>query len=367
MEVRVKGIRIRRLAAVLGTASIALTVLVAPVSAARSTSKLILVGSSLGSGVNDPGPTATGAAQLTFTPVSAGNLSLFDVVVKNGGTQNINNVQLSVGYDSVDTVESARPVTSALTPAFPIAFPAGTVTIASFTGAGCSLDAPDVGPISCTIGTLAKGASFRLEVVLATSVAGTVPVKAVSKVSENTNDNGSNQDTFAAEGNLVVTPFSCDSTSAYLPGNAGTKTIGTCPVGDAANANQQAFSVQFPARLSTVTLNESTATLCPVATGCFGATFEADIVGDATSDIVTWTVTIDLTSVGRTNLNLNKLVVYHYNDAGVLSPTDGIANTKKNECKNAGQANCIVSASITSDILTVVFQTDGNGSTRLLG
>jgi hypothetical protein len=340
------------------------TVLVGSAAAARSTSKIVLIGSSTANGVNDPGPTGSGQANLTFTPVTAGNLTFFDVVVKNAGGQTLNSVQLSVGYDDNATIENGRPVTSALTPTFPVAFPANTVTISSALPAGCS--APDAaGPISCAVGTLGKGSSFRLEVVLATSVAASIPVKAVTKVAENTNDNGSNQDTFAAEGGLTVAPFSCETSSAYLPGTSGQKSLSTCAVGDAANSNKQSFGVKFPARLTTVTLNEDgTANLCPV-TDCFGATFVADITGDTTSDVVTWTVNIDLVEVGKTNFNVKQLVVYHYDDAGVLSPAAGIANTKQTQCKSTTQTNCIVDASITSDILTVVFQTDGNGSTRL--
>ena len=347
------------------TALLVSQVFVGTIDAAKSTSKVVLIGSSTttASGVNDPGPAATGQALLTFTPVSAGNMTFFDVVVKNAGGQTLNNTQLSVGYDDNPTVEGVRPVTTTLTPTFPLAFSLSPtpVTLSSSLPTNCNTTN---GPINCTIGTLLAGTSFTIGVVLSTSVAGTVAVKAVTKVAENTNDNGSNQDTFAAEGTLSVGAFSCDGSSAYLPGS-DPKSLSTCPVADARNANRESFGVAFPGHLTTLTLNEDgTSTLCPV-TDCFGALFVADITGDTTSDIVTWTVNIDLVPIGKTNLNLNKLVIYHYDDAGVLSPATGIANTKQNLCKSTTQANCVVSAVITNDVLTVVFQTAGNGSTRI--
>jgi hypothetical protein len=361
--------RLGTLAAV--TVLLASQAFVGAASAAKSTSKVVLIGSSVGaSGVNDPGPAATGQANLTFTPVSAGNMTFFDVVVKNAGGQSLNNIQLSVGYDSNADPESGRPVTLAVTPTFPVAFPVSTgVTLSSFSPAGTTCAAADasVGRIDCVVGTLSKGASFKLQVVLATSIAGNVPVKAVTKAAENSNDNGGNQDTFAAEGTLPIGAFSCDSSSAYLPGSAADKTIGTCPIGTSGNANKQSFGVKFPARLTTVTLKEDgTADLCPVS-DCFGTTFVADITDDAATDTITWTVSVDLVAAGKTNLNLNKLVIYHYAD-GDTADADAvaIANTNKNVCKTTSQKDCVVAlATITNDILTVSFQTAGNGSTRL--
>ena len=338
-------------------------------AAPKPTSKSVLIGSSTttGSGVNDPGPTGTGTANLTFLPVSAGNHTLFDVVVKNNGGQTLNNIQLSVGYDDNNTPENGRPVTTSLTPTFPVAFPAGNVTIASFvpTGTTCAAADASLGPINCTVGTLPTGASFKLQVELATTTGGGVPVKAVTKVAENTNDNGSNQDTFAAEGVLNIADFSCDSSTGYEAPNGGTNTLGTCPVTDTRNGNRQSFGVTFPGRLTTISLNEdATANLCP-DTACFGSTFVASIVGDTTGDIITWNISVDLVPLGKTNLNLNKLVVYHWNDAGTLSPAGGIANTQKNQCKSDSQTNCFLSATITDNVLNAVFRTAGNGSTRL--
>jgi hypothetical protein len=340
--------------------------------AGKTTSKGVLIGSSTttSSGVNDPGPDATGQANLTFTPVTAGNMTFFDVVVKNAGGQTLNNVQLVVGYDSATAPENLRPVSTTVTPTFPLAFSASpiSVALASFSP-GTPTCSTATGPITCAVGTLNAGKSFTLQVVLTTALssdAANIAVKAVTKVAENTNDNGANQDTFAAEGSIAVAGFSCGTSSAYLPGS-DPKSLGTpCSVGDPANDLHQSFGVKFPGRLTTLTLNEDgTSTLCPT-TDCFGALFVADIAGDTTSDIVTWTVNIDLVAVNRTNLNLNKLVIYHYNDAGALSPAAGIANTKQNQCKSDTQANCVVSAVIdATNVLTVSFQTAGNGSTRI--
>jgi len=361
------------------TALLASLMFVGTAQAGKSTSKVVLIGSSTStaSGVNDPGPNGTVPANLTFTPVSAGNMTFFDVVVKNAGGQTLNNVQLAVGFDNNGENESARPVTTtSVTPTFPVAFPTATATVSSFvgSGAGCSAGVAPTDPaISCAVGTLNSGKSFTLQVVLVTSRAAptSIPLKAVTKVAENTNDSGSNQDTFAAEGGLPVIPFSCDGSTAFLPTTTDpTKSLSTCAIGDAGNDNNQSFGVTFPAHLTTLALKEDdAANLCPPGVvGCFGSTFSATINGSATSDIVLWTLNVDLVAVNNTNLNLNKLVVYHFDDNNILlAPTTGIANTKQNQCKSDGQANCIKSAAIdaTTNVLTVKFQTAGNGSTRL--
>ena len=339
-------------------------------AAPKPTSKTVLIGSSVGAnGVNDPGPTSTGQANLTFTKVSAGNHTFVDAVVKNAGGQTLNNVQLSFGFDGNPVAESVRPVTTTLTPTFPVAFPSGTdqnVTIAAFTPntPTCTAADANLGPINCTVGTLLTGTSFKLQVELATASAGAVKVKAVTKVAENSNDNGANQDTEAAEGTLNIGAFSCDSSSGYdAPKTNGTNTLGTCPLTDTRNGNGQSFGVTFPGRLTTVDLKEDgTANLCP-DTACFGSTFVASIVGETKADIITWNISVDLVPLGKTNLNLNKLVIYHW-DTDTSKPPTAIPY-KNNQCTSTSQANCFVSATITNNILNVVVQTAGNGSTRL--
>ncbi len=351
-------------------ASLAIAVAAAPVSAkGRNTSKSILIGSSDGSGgVQDPGPNGDGHATLSFTPVTAGGLTFFDVVVMNDGGQNINDVSLSVGYDSDTRDESARPVTVDLTPTFPVAFPADSgLTVLTFAPMGdtCTLGAADVGPISCNVGTLRKGQSFKLQVVLSAATPGAIPVKAVTKVSENTNDNGGNQDTFAAEGALTVVNGGCDLVSTYLlPYNANP--VDTCQ--EISGSNPQSTKVEFVngATPTAITVGES-AEDCPIAGAtCIGDASTADIAIPFTG-AVKWTIQVDVTGL---NLNLNKLMVYHFKD-GATTP-DLVLDTKhKSLCKSDTDTGCLYGEpTITTvggyDILTVVVVTKGNGKIRFL-
>ena len=87
------------------------------------------------------------------------------------------------------------------------------------------------------------------------------------------------------------------------------------------------------------------------------------VIGDTTSNVVEWTLKYDIT--GK-NVNTNKLLVYHWDDAtNALSPVGGIA-LKNNACKPSKPVDC-GTASITGTTLTIVFRTGGNGKTRLLG
>lgn len=357
-----------RAVSLVAAASLAMAAMAGPVSAGgRNTSKAILIGStdSSASGVNDPGPNGTGQALLTFTPVTAGGATYFDVEVLNDGGQNINDVQLSVGYDDNSTVESTRPVTVDLTPTFPVAFPDATgATVTYFDHQDvCQLAAASVGPINCVVGTLRKGQSFTLQVVLSTTTPGTIPVKAVTKVAENTNDNGGNQDTFAAEGALTVTDGGCDLVSTYLlPDNA--KPIQTCQA--ITLGNPQSTSVKFDnGKLATAISVGEASEPCPTVIGatCIGDASIADIMATF-SGAVTWTIKVDVTGL---NINLNKLTVYHFSDTGSLLLT--LPNKKQSQCKTATSTDCLgADPTITTvdgrDILTVVVVTKGNGKIR---
>ena len=133
------------------------------------------------------------------------------------------------------------------------------------------------------------------------------------------NDSGSNKDTFAAEGGINLLPFSCTSVTAYRA--VGSKTVATpC---DVAGTNKQKATVVLPGSLTTITLSEgATIVSCPTGTGlaCIGDAVEASIDGDTTSDVVKWTIVYNVAGV---SYNANKLTVYHYNDAGNLTPAGG--------------------------------------------
>src|SRR4029079_5272374 len=157
-------------------------------------------------------------------------------------------------------------------------------------------------------------------------------------------------DTFAAEGGINLLPFSCVSVTAYRA--VGSRTVAT--PSDVAVANKEKASVVLPVSLTTITLSEgATIVSCPTGTGlaCIGDAVDASIDGDSASDVVKWTIVYNLAGV---SYNTNKLTVFHYNDAGTLTPAGGFL-LKNNACKNASSINC-GSSSRAGDILTITFQ-----------
>jgi len=230
------------------------------------------------------------------------------------------------------------------------------------TAAGCT--GGDGAILTCDLGSLGKGKSWTTTVVLATGTGvtpATVPTKAVAFVAETANDNGANKDTFAAEGSVTFLAYSCDSVTAYRA--TGSRTVST-PCAVAGTEKQQA-SVVLPGALTTITLTDGPdTTACPVVTGltCIGNTVNADITGDSTGDVVKWVVSFNVSGI---SFNANKLRVYHYNDAGTITPAGGFA-LKNNACQKATSINC-GSFTLTGTTLTITFQTAGNGKTKLLG
>jgi hypothetical protein len=160
---------------------------------------------------------------------------------------------------------------------------------------------------------------------------------------------------------VTITAFSCDSVSAYRPGSG--KFVQT-PCGLSATQHQQS-GVTLPSSLTTITITQGTAVVtCPVVTGlsCIGDGVFADISGDTTGDAVLWTLTYDVTGL---KINMNKLIVYHYNDqTGELDPAAGIPISSKNNCKVSSTQGC---ATLVDTTLTITVQTPGNGKVRLLG
>jgi len=338
----VKGYSVRRVGAGLVAASLLALAVSVPASAAPSggTSKTVIV-----FGVDE-------GVLASFT-ISAGESAPISVRITNDGKQTLNNVHLLLGQD--DNPLSA-PNGDATPPTW---FPTG-ITIATTT-AGCSGGAI----LDCTLGTLGARRSVTVDAVVNTTEdtpAATFMTEGVVSVAESGNDNGSNIDTFSAQGTMTILGFSCDAVSAYRPGNSS-KEVSTCALGDEDNTNGQSAKVKLPANLSVVALSENVGAACPVlgSLTCIGDEVEANIEGDTTGDVITWTIEVVLNGQ---NVTLNKLVVVHTADDGTT--TTEISLAKKNACKTASSTNC-GSASVSGDILTITVQTTGNGKTRLLG
>jgi uncharacterized repeat protein (TIGR01451 family) len=302
---------------------------------------------------------SAGDGLLPSATVSAGESIVFPLTIRNTGKQTLNNVRLSVGQDGLPLVVENIPQTGVV-PQAPIDLP-GHVTISdNDTGGGvCSGGAR----LSCTVGTLNARASFAITVTITSTedaAAAVIPTKAVVTVAEIGNDQGSNVDTFAAEGSLNLLAYSCDSISAYRT-NGQAKLVSTCPVTDPDNLNGQSASVLLPLHLSAIGLNDAVDEACPIQLAtCFSnAAVVATIVGDATGDTIKWILDVELAA--GTNVNLTKVVVYHENDEGVPNL---IELTKKNACKTITQKDCGVAEIVVIDgiqILRVTIQTEGNG------
>jgi hypothetical protein len=324
-----------RLAATAGSVLILAGVLTAGATTALGAdTRLIYFGSG-------PVTDLTTNGDLDFSPVTAGGTTAAVVIVKNIDNQTLTHVTVSI---------ASLP---------------GGMQIAAIDGADSSFCSPTIGaaPVAsatCSFGNLAKNKSRTITVVLTAPTAGLVEPAFSISFNESKAPSGSNTHLDEAQDlGFSVGAFSCDTVSTYLRGSA-TKTLATpCSLED--DPNGQTSTVAFPGSLTTLTLRE-VGGACPLEDGCIGDAVVADIVGDSTGDVIVWTLQVEL---GGQNVNLNQLVVYHYNDAGVETPLGGIANTKKNECKTASQSSCIVDASITDDVLTVIYRSDGNGSTRL--
>jgi hypothetical protein len=259
-------------------------------------------------------------------------------------------------------VDEKDPQT-AVVPQTPIALPANvTITDGGTGGDLCTGGAT----LRCQIGTLGARKSFTVTVTISSTrdaAAAVIPTKAVVTVAEIGNDQGSNVDTFAAEGSLNLLAFSCDSISAFRTNNQS-KVVSTCAVTDPLETNGQSATITLPSNLSAIGLNDAVAQDCPaqLATCYSNAAVEANIVGDTSSDTIAWVVDVKLAA--GTNVNVLKIVVYHEDDAGTVTL---IALTKKNACKTASQTNCGAAQIIQVDgvdILRVIFQTAGNGKAR---
>ena len=298
--------------------------------------------------------------QLPSVTVSAGESIIFPIKVSNTGRQTLNNVLLVVGQDGLPLVDEKDPQT-AVVPQAPIDLPANV----SITDGGdlCT----DGATLRCQIGTLAARTSITVTVTISSTraaAAAVIPTKAVVTVAEIGNDNGSNVDTFAAEGSLNLLAFSCDTISAFRT-NGQSKVVSTCAVTDPLETNGQSATITLPSNLSAIGLNDAVPQDCPgqLATCYSNAAVQADITGDAAGDTIAWVVDVKLAA--GTNVNVLKVVVYHEDDSGHVTL---IPLTKKDACKTATQTNCGAAQIVVIDgvtILRVTFQTAGNGKARV--
>jgi len=338
----------RSLASVVGLGLLVSMVAVGPASAAPP-----------GGNVKPLQIAATGLTGFGTFSISGGQTIPMTVVVSNTGKNTINDIHLNVGQDGDPTTAAngdANP---------PIALPTGVT--ASAVPSNPAIVCTPGAILSCDIGTLRARTSVSFNVVISTAeVASAIAqfgTKATVTGAEGGNDSGGNQDSFSIEGQLAVSAFSCESVTVYKPG--ADKTVTTCDLDDARNANGQSAIVILPSGRSVATVKENQGAACPFTT-CLGDEVEADITGDTTSETVIWTVVIDLTAEGLSVPNPQKIVAWHKGD-NASDPVQTFELSKKNACKTATQQLCGSASIATVDghqILTITIQTGGNGKSR---
>jgi hypothetical protein len=297
-----------------------------------------------------PSGDANGVAPATAA--SAGNATGVGLLVRNDGKQTVNHV--TVGIGSLAATSGNPPVGPSL--------PAGWTVAAVFGAGSCTITADFLGA-SCLIGGMASRSSAALTVVLNVAGAGPASFWASVKLDENTNDNGSNTDTFFAQGSLTVDPSDGDHYGNFLLPNVG----GTVGTGFAnLGATDQGTTVTVPGNPNgtPISITEAAGGTCASGVSCFGAISTGHVLNGATiTPYLTWTIRWDASVLPR-GFNPTKAGVVHILDNGKLVT---IFNTKKNVCTATRTLDCVVSATLTSTYFQIVVQTATNGGMRGFG
>ena len=333
---------------------------VAPIGAALALISMLALGSVTALAGNTRnitiGSPGAAAGTLTTTPVSAGQEFLLQVTVSNAGPQNINHGTLVIGLDDLPNVAEAQPQT-AVTPTYPVAFTDGT-TVVSSDPTTCAH--PAGGPVTCDFGTLAKKQSFSVSLVITAGSAGNLPLKATTKVAENANDNGANNDTFAAESVVAVGAPTCAGIFGYLPaGQAKQLSTTALSCAQGIDLNVPAAATTKSTVISTKLKSEANGSGdCAGATTCFGSAFDISVNDGAkvTSYIETKLVWTGL----ATNFNVNKAAIVHIG----ASKTVTITTANKDKCTAQKTTNCWVSSSFVGTTWTFVVRFPENGLIR---
>lgn len=281
---------------------------------------------------------------LVFTPVSAGQQTKTDVLIKNDSQATMNKTTLSIG-----TFPAAAPLQAGVTVEGKFGADSGACTIAA-----------DKGSATCDFGNLRSGKSKSVSFIFGIANAdprdGQPDIDIAVKVKETVNDNGANEDTFHATADLTVAAAGCDSVATFLaPGQA--KRVTTA---NANNCPGQTTEIDIPGlpNGTTVSVAQVADPSCPASgKSCFGSNSAADI-NDGNPVALVWSITWLNSTIG-TPIQEQKLGVVHVDDEG--DPTL-IPNTNAGRCGNSpSKTNCIVSVTVGATTTTIVFKTPSNG------
>lgn len=307
--------------------------------------------------IGDPDGQSLGI--LRPTAASEGQRTAFGVLVRNDGKQNVTHVILGIGSDAAGAAVGQPDGPS---------LPDGSTVVAVYGDGTCTIEQGGVGAM-CTLDSLPSRGTLRETIVITTphatdSTHSFDPWVSV-KLDENTSDNGSNTDSFFAQGHLVVDANDGDHFETFQLPTDGPADLGTGF--DLLGPTMQGTRVHVPGFLAGAPVGiveTPDTTTCAAGVSCFGALVNANVNNGATvSPYLTWTFRWDV-SVLPKGFSASQAGVVHFPDSGrpVLIP-----NTKKNLCSTTRTVNCVVSSDLTKTYFELVVQTDSNGGIKGYG
>ncbi|MFL5721415.1 MAG: hypothetical protein ACJ778_13170 [Chloroflexota bacterium] len=254
------------------------------------------------------------AGQLSFTPVTAGNSTATDIVIKNLAPSTLTQVHVSGGSQAPKSINPGSVMTTpgeidpalcnsstgACLPSLPpglyyqavyvVANPSAIAVSCPLTPAA-GLDGLYDG-LNCSIGNLASQQGLTLRVVIKTTTATTLAVEPwfALQLKEGSSATGSNSDVFLSYGRLSVAPASCDNVSNFF--------LTDIPI-SLSNIDQPTPCTQTTKVETTTgftygtlaTVGSVTSTLCLPNVSCFGQLSTSSILAGASiTGGVKWTI-----------------------------------------------------------------------------
>jgi hypothetical protein len=352
MEVTVNRKHLKHLGSALLAASLLVGTVASTASAASST-RIVSIGSTTDCAAAVVTNGAPGTLDTLGQSPTVGGLIRVDVSVENCGGQNLSNASVTLGGQPAGDAQPASP------------FADGSVIDSVENGSGCT--GVGTARLTCTYKSLRPSAPVSFRAYVKAGSASSLGIYAAVLFNEGTNTTGSNPQSFLASEAVTVGASTCDSFSTYL--SLSKRTAALCGLSDPANANKQSTAVKLlSSTLTSAAVSEtSTGPTCvaPNGVACLGD-YSVASVPTVPGDVLEWTMTVDL---GAINVNTKKVIVYHwYSDPTFQGGFVELDNTSAFSCKSRSAADgCIVSVTKSGTVLTVIFRTPANGSSRILG
>lgn len=356
--------RLRRAVSIVSSSLIALTLL-GPAGASAADTRSLYVGDP--AGYTNPLPLTDYLVHPT--PVSPGNVTYFDVLIKNAGKQTLTSAAIGVGTLIADS-------SGVKGPALPADWKIQNVTWRSGAVPTCTTDLPSTPPttppaiglitpgaydgLNCNFGNLAKGSAggtIRIFLTAGPALANSSDIVVSGKVAEAVGGNvGSNSNTFYAYGAGSFFVFGAGHVAGFFTGTNHSISPSTH------NATEPNTSIDLTTVTDVVvTIDETTdGPQCPAIVACIGKASVAHVnFGQAVSPYFVWTVQFTVPLGYKLS---NKSAFVHFKDDGSLDKI--YYNVKQTSCFNSHPSIPCADFSIdaTGTIVTVRFETTTNGS-----